>query len=136
MLCSNSFKSAGVNESPAAYVPNNEERPVFPGTYMGTILLWGLAIDLPIAAVRDALMRAGSHVTLFDQRTIRDTEVELVAGTSLEGLLRIGDERCNLADITGVSLRPKTLANYLTWRPLERRAISGGMHWRLKTFYS
>jgi RimK-like ATP-grasp domain len=107
MLCSNSFKTAGVNESPVAYVPNNEERPVFPGTYMGTILLWGLAIDLPIAAVRDALMRAGSHVTLFDQRTIRDTEVELVAGTSLEGLLRIGDERCNLADITGVYLRPQ-----------------------------
>jgi hypothetical protein len=74
---------------------------------MGKILLWGLVIDPPFAAVHDALMRAGCQVMLLDQRTTRDTEVELVAGTSVEGSLRIGDQHCNLSDITGVYLRPQ-----------------------------
>src|SRR5579862_3144250 len=107
MLCLNSCKMGGVSESPAGLHNREQRASISARSNMGKILLWGLVIDPPFAAVHDALMRAGSHVTLFDQRTIRDTEVELVAGTSVEGSLRIGDQHCNLSDITGVYLRPQ-----------------------------
>ncbi len=71
-----------------------------------SILLWGLSADPPIAWVRDALIEAGCHVIFLDQRAVEDTEVELVAGTGLEGLLRMGSERFDLAALKGVYLRP------------------------------
>jgi hypothetical protein len=73
------------------------------------ILLWGLLTDPPIATVRDALLRAGCRVTLLDQRAVPDTEVELVAGTSVGGLLRMGDETFDLASAEAVYLRPYDL---------------------------
>jgi len=71
-----------------------------------TILLWGFPSDLPIATVRDALRRAGCRVTLLDQHAVAETEVELVAGTRVEGLLRVGNESVDLAAVTAVYLRP------------------------------
>jgi hypothetical protein len=75
-------------------------------TCTDTILLWGLPADPPIATVRDALRRAGRRVTLLDQRAVHETEVSLVVGTSVEGLLRIGDQSFDLADVKAVYLRP------------------------------
>jgi hypothetical protein len=57
--------------------------------------------------VRDALVKAGCHVTLLDQLAVRDTEVELVVGTSVEGLLRVGNQTCDLATVKAVYLRPQ-----------------------------
>lgn len=71
-----------------------------------TILLWGLPADPPVAAVRDALQRAGCQVTLLDQRAVLDTEIELRVGSSVEGLLRIRDETFDLAAVRAVYLRP------------------------------
>jgi hypothetical protein len=71
-----------------------------------TILLWGLPADPPIATVREVLSRQGCQVTLLDQQAVRDTEVELVVGTSVEGLLRAGGETFDLATVKAVYLRP------------------------------
>jgi len=71
-----------------------------------TILLWGLPSDPPIANVRDALRRAGCRVTLIDQRAVAGTEVDMLADTGLEGLLRIGDESFDLTAVKAVYLRP------------------------------
>jgi hypothetical protein len=72
-----------------------------------TILLWGLQTDHPLAMVRDALVKAGCHVTLLDQLAVSDTEVELLVGTSVEGLLRVGNQTCDLATVKAVYLRPQ-----------------------------
>jgi hypothetical protein len=71
-----------------------------------SILLWGLSADPPIVSVRNALNEAGSHVIFLDQRAVGDTEVELVVGTSVEGLLRAGRESFELAAVKAVYLRP------------------------------
>jgi hypothetical protein len=75
-------------------------------TETGTILLWGLPADPPVAAVRDALQRAGGRVTFLDQRSVADTKVELVVGSSVEGLLHLSDETLDLAAVKAVYLRP------------------------------
>jgi len=75
-------------------------------TGTGTILLWGLPADRPIEAVRDALQQAGCRVTLLDQRAVRDTEVELAVGSSVEGRLRVREETFDLAAVKAVYLRP------------------------------
>jgi glutathione synthase/RimK-type ligase-like ATP-grasp enzyme len=72
----------------------------------GTILLWGLPADPPIAAVRDALQRAGCPVTLLDQRAVADTEVELSVDSSIEGRLRVKNETFDLAAVKAFYVRP------------------------------
>jgi hypothetical protein len=71
-----------------------------------SILLWGLSADPPIAKVRDALSEAGCDVIFLDQQEVQDTEVELAVGTTVEGLLRAGRERFDLAAFKAVYLRP------------------------------
>ncbi len=72
----------------------------------GKILLWGPSADPPLAAVRDALRRNGSPVTVIDQRAVLDTEVELVADTSVQGRLRIKDQTVDLGAVKAIYLRP------------------------------
>jgi RimK-like ATP-grasp domain len=71
-----------------------------------TILLWGIPSDPPLAAVRDALARAGCQSTLLDQRAVRDTEVELSVAAGVAGLVRVGAERVDLASVKAAYLRP------------------------------
>ena len=73
------------------------------------ILLWGLPVDPPIAAVRDILAQAGCETVLLDQRAVHETEVELVVGKGVEGLLRIRGETFDLATVDAVYLRPHDL---------------------------
>ncbi|MGA3092428.1 MAG: hypothetical protein ABSD75_27805 [Terriglobales bacterium] len=72
----------------------------------GNILLWGLPADPPIMAVRDALQRAGRRVTLLDQQTVADTEVQLVVGPTVEGRVRVKEETFDLAAVNAAYLRP------------------------------
>jgi hypothetical protein len=76
-------------------------------TETGTILLWGLPADPPLAAVRDALHRCGCPVTMLDQRAVLDTEAELVVGASVEGRLRVKNQMIDLGPVKALYLRPQ-----------------------------
>jgi glutathione synthase/RimK-type ligase-like ATP-grasp enzyme len=71
-----------------------------------TILLWGLPSDPPIAAVADALRRAGSPTMLLDQHAALDTQVEMNVVGDVEAMLHMGDERLDLSRVKAVYLRP------------------------------
>lgn len=72
-----------------------------------TILLWGLPTDPPLSAVRNALRQSGCKITFLDQRTVRETSVELVAGPSVDGSLRVREEALDLASVKAFYLRPQ-----------------------------
>jgi RimK-like ATP-grasp domain len=90
------------------------------------VLLWGLPADPPIAAVWNALQRAGCPATLLDQRAVLDTEVQLVVGSSVEGLLRVKDKTFDLADVKSLYLRPYDLRDL----PNLAGADRNGEMWR------
>jgi len=75
-------------------------------TETGTILLWGLPADAPLAAVRDALQRMDCDVVLLDQRDVLDTEVELIVGSGVEGMLCVKGERIEFDAVSAVYPRP------------------------------
>lgn len=56
--------------------------------------------------VRAALLRAGAPVAFLDQRAVLDTEIELVADTTVEGHLRVDDQLLPFGDICAAYLRP------------------------------
>jgi glutathione synthase/RimK-type ligase-like ATP-grasp enzyme len=70
------------------------------------ILLWGLSGERPIEAVRAALDEAGAPHLFLDQRDVLETGIEFSAGVTVEGTLRVGDRRLDLADVSAVYLRP------------------------------
>lgn len=72
-----------------------------------TVLLWGLPTDPPVAAVRTALQQAHHRVSMLDQRAALETRVELVAGSAVEGCLRVRDQVLDLAAVKAVYLRPQ-----------------------------
>lgn len=69
------------------------------------ILLWGVADDGPLAAVRAALDRMGAPVFLLDQSRSGETAVDLSAGYRVAGEIRAGGARCDLAGVSGVYVR-------------------------------
>jgi glutathione synthase/RimK-type ligase-like ATP-grasp enzyme len=69
------------------------------------ILLWGVEEDGPLAAARAALGRRGAQLFFLDQRRASETEIELCTGADVEGEIRLGGERCDLAKVTGVYVR-------------------------------
>jgi hypothetical protein len=75
----------------------------------GAILLWGLLEDPPLAAVRDALQEMQCRVIVLDQQDVLDTEVDLVVGSSVQGLLRVKAESIELDTIRAVYPRPYDL---------------------------
>jgi uncharacterized protein (DUF2126 family) len=70
------------------------------------VLLWGLETDPPLAKVREQLRMMDVPTAFVDQRRVLETEVELAAGDTLEGEIRMGRERIDLAEVTAVYLRP------------------------------
>lgn len=70
------------------------------------ILLWGLATDPPIAAVREALKALGVPFTHLEQRDVLRTTVELNVGGPLTGFVRCGKQKIDLATVTACYLRP------------------------------
>ncbi len=75
-------------------------------TTADTVVLWGLPSDPPIAAVEDALRRAGCRATLLDQQAVLDTEVQLSVAGNVEGVLRVCDQHLDLTAVKAVYLRP------------------------------
>jgi hypothetical protein len=75
-------------------------------TSPGTILVWGLLSDPPVAAVHDALRERQAPFFHLDQRAVLETEVELRCGTALEGEIRLPHRTVDLRDISAIYLRP------------------------------
>jgi len=70
------------------------------------ILLWGVAQDNPLAEVRQALADLKEPTVFVDQRAVLETEIELRADASVEGVIRLRGEEIDLAQVTAVYLRP------------------------------
>ncbi len=75
-------------------------------TDSGAIVLWGLPIDPPIAAVRDALEQEGYAALLLDQQTVLDTEMELTVGSTVSGELRMKGRTVDLDAVRALYVRP------------------------------
>jgi hypothetical protein len=69
------------------------------------ILLWGPADDTPLAAVRAALERRAAPVRFLDQARHPYTAVDLEVADEVHAVVRMGDERWDLADVSSVYLR-------------------------------
>ena len=69
-------------------------------------LLWGLARDTPLAAVRRELDRFGVPVRFLDQRLVLRTELDLEVGERTCGRVAVADDEFDLADVGAVYLRP------------------------------
>jgi hypothetical protein len=69
------------------------------------ILLWGVAHDRPFALVRAALARLGAAVFVLDQKQATRAQIELRVGAEVAGVIRVGDERCDLAAVSAVYVR-------------------------------
>jgi len=74
------------------------------------VLLWGVATEQPLAAVRRELRALGVPTFEVDQRDAPQTGIELDVGCDLEGEIRIRNRRIDLAEITAAYLRPYELA--------------------------
>jgi glutathione synthase/RimK-type ligase-like ATP-grasp enzyme len=70
------------------------------------ILLWGLAGDSPLAAVRNELARMERTAILIDQRAVLDTSIELHAGEDVACTVEWNGLRANLKKVTAAYLRP------------------------------
>src|SRR5262245_57338044 len=70
------------------------------------VVLWGLENDSPTAEILEQLRLMNAPTKLIDQRRVLETEVELVAGKTVEGYIRIGNNTIDLAEITAAYVRP------------------------------
>jgi hypothetical protein len=70
------------------------------------IVLWGVASERPLAAVRATLDGLGVPVVVIDQRDVLETEVDLDVADAIGGEVRIRGERLELGAVTAAYLRP------------------------------
>jgi hypothetical protein len=70
------------------------------------ILLWGVASEETLAAVRSELDRLGAPNQVIDQRDVLETEIDLDIAETPNGEVRIRDQRLDLAAVTACYLRP------------------------------
>jgi hypothetical protein len=70
------------------------------------VLLWGLASDPPLAAVREQLCSLGIAYELIDQRQIIYTDVYLEVGDVVDAELRIHEHKIDLNTVTAAYIRP------------------------------
>jgi hypothetical protein len=70
------------------------------------ILVWGLALEPPLAAVRAELEALGASVVFVDQHRVLETELELCVDDDVHGCLRTSDGSWDLRSIGGMYARP------------------------------
>jgi len=70
------------------------------------ILIWGLAADTPLAAVRACLERRKSEFVFLDQQADGHAEINLTVDDNVRGTLISNDFALNLDDVSAVYLRP------------------------------
>jgi hypothetical protein len=71
-----------------------------------TILLWGLPAERPLERVRQELERLGATTLVLDQHAVLETEVDLVVGSEVGGVIRMRDQLIDLRAVTAVYVRP------------------------------
>ncbi len=71
-----------------------------------TILLWGVPGESGLDAVRAELARLGVGAVVLDQRAVRDTAVEIEAGSEIRGAIRTAAWSLDLSEVTAALLRP------------------------------
>jgi glutathione synthase/RimK-type ligase-like ATP-grasp enzyme len=69
-------------------------------------LLWGIAEDSPLAAVRRELERLGTPVAFVDQRRAGETSMVLRTNGSVSGNITCGGTTTRLDDVASVYIRP------------------------------
>src|SRR5262245_46615385 len=90
------------------------------------ILLWGIPEDAPLVAIQSALEQRGASVLFLDQHAIRETSLDFCVGSEISGVLRVGSQSCNLADVSAAYIRP-----YESWRFLNgKNGRAKGAVWR------
>ena len=72
------------------------------------VLLWGLASDSPVTAVRDELeLQAMSVPTVFvNQQEIADIDARLMVGETIQASIRVGGQWIDLNQVIAAYLRP------------------------------
>ena len=70
------------------------------------ILLWGIAADGPMAAVRTALARLDTPVVFLDQEAVLQTGIELQVDREISGCIHWDSGVVDLESIGAVYLRP------------------------------
>jgi glutathione synthase/RimK-type ligase-like ATP-grasp enzyme len=90
------------------------------------IVLWGVPGDTPLAQVHRALARQGTPTVLADERAVLETEIDLVCGDTISGVLRVGNMTLDLSNVTAVYMRPYGV-NHL---PVLRNADQNSAEWR------
>jgi hypothetical protein len=70
------------------------------------MLLWGPAVDPPLQAVYRDLTRMGLPVFFLDQQSVLDTQMHWTATTDIKGWIQTKGQWLDLAQVTGVYLRP------------------------------
>ena len=89
------------------------------------ILLWGHASDTSLQAVYQSLQKLGTRIAFYDQRRVLDTEVELIVGNDVSGILRVEDEEINLERVSAAYIRPFDSR----WLPQIKRAGPDTAEW-------
>lgn len=69
------------------------------------ILLCGVMSDRALAAIYEACLRMGRAVTVYDQRNVLTTEIELVCDLEVRGRLRTAGTAIDLSEVTAAYLR-------------------------------
>lgn len=69
------------------------------------IMLWGIAEDSPLAAVRDALDQQGAPALFVDQREVLDTEIDLRVDAAIAGTICMGNRVYDLGAIAAAYVR-------------------------------
>jgi glutathione synthase/RimK-type ligase-like ATP-grasp enzyme len=70
------------------------------------ILAWGPADDPPLDAVAGELTDRGRDVVLLDDRALAEMEYDVSVTPALHGWIAVQARRIDLADVTGVFVRP------------------------------
>src|SRR5262249_48206870 len=85
----------------------------------GVIMLWGIARDAPMAAVRRSLARSRVRVAFVDQRAFLDGGITLTFNATTSGSMRGRDCDVVLDDVTAMYLRPYDLRRLLVAHKVE-----------------
>lgn len=70
------------------------------------ILLWGLAGDAPLAAVRTQLAAQRRNALLIDHRAVLETSIDVTVDDGVSGWLALDGVRIDLAQVSAAYVRP------------------------------